>query len=227
MHTLEQETGAAVATSRQLQHQRGNLLETLEVLRAMEGIAQVCVEPAEAGRKGAAVKRIRRPAGLVATRSCSGSSVCSPSICESAASEASLAAWHASPSAPCRPRARCRGCCRSLEEWQWITQAPLMCWRCCRGCWMMRACWRWSASSALEGVCVGGEGGGLRREGSGHVSSLATAAAVEAAQGVPGHSCSALPYQISTVPLATHTRLPPPAGTCQTRLWRRHRRWTT
>ncbi|PSC74274.1 vacuolar sorting-associated chloroplastic [Micractinium conductrix] len=40
MHTLEQETGAAVATSRQLQHQRGNLLETLEVLRAMEGIAQ-------------------------------------------------------------------------------------------------------------------------------------------------------------------------------------------
>ena len=40
MHVLEEETGAAVETSQQLQCQRANLVATLDVLRAMEGVAQ-------------------------------------------------------------------------------------------------------------------------------------------------------------------------------------------
>lgn len=42
MHELEQETAAAVQTSQQLQRQRANLVATLDALRAMEGVAQVC-----------------------------------------------------------------------------------------------------------------------------------------------------------------------------------------
>lgn len=40
VHGLEQEVGAAVATSQQLQQRRSNLTSTLGVLAAMEGVAQ-------------------------------------------------------------------------------------------------------------------------------------------------------------------------------------------
>ena len=42
MHELEQGTAAAVQTSQRLQRQRANLVATLDALRAMEGVAQVC-----------------------------------------------------------------------------------------------------------------------------------------------------------------------------------------
>lgn len=42
MHALEQETAAQLQTSQRLLRQRANLAATLDVLRTMDGVAQVC-----------------------------------------------------------------------------------------------------------------------------------------------------------------------------------------
>lgn len=41
VHGLEQEVALAVQTSQHLQRQRANLVATLDILRTMDGVAQV------------------------------------------------------------------------------------------------------------------------------------------------------------------------------------------
>jgi hypothetical protein len=50
MHALEQETAAQLQTSQRLLRQRANLAATLDVLRTMDGVAQVCCTAASPRR---------------------------------------------------------------------------------------------------------------------------------------------------------------------------------
>lgn len=99
VHGLEQEVAAAVDTSARLQRQRANLTTTLDVLRAMEGVAQV------GGEHTDALKRRLFAWG-------------SEQLLSALGSRHTVAPNHGVITSPaphfylvCRRRARCRACC--------------------------------------------------------------------------------------------------------------------